>query len=93
MDLETKKRSCTVQEHWNTDLTTAERSELLARFEGRLTRLFRTLGLTAICNDCFCLFAPCELDHDDNGWGCLECGSTDVESPGGNPTRRHGSQD
>jgi hypothetical protein len=93
MDLETKKRSFKVQEHWNTDLTTAERSDLLARCERRLTRLFRTLGLTAICNDCCCLFAPCELNHDANGWGCSECGGTDVESPSGNPNRRHDSQD
>lgn len=88
MNAKVKQQAWRIQYHWNTTLAKEERSDLLARCEGRLTRLFERLGLTATCQDCFCIFAPYELDHDENGWGCPECGSTDVDSPWGNPVRQ-----
>ncbi len=88
MNTKTARQTAHVQQHWNEDLTQEQRDELMARHEGRLVRLFTRLGLTARCNECSCLFAPSELEHDENGWGCGVCGSTDVDSPWGNPIRR-----
>lgn len=93
MNAQTARQAFHVQQHWNEDLTKEQREDLMARHEGRLVRLFTRLGLTARCNGCACLFAPAELEHDENGWGCPQCGSTDVDSPTGNPTRRPEDED
>ncbi len=93
MNAKTARQVFRVQQHWNEDLTPEQRDDLLARHEGRLVRLFTRLGLTARCNECSCICAPCELEHDANGWGCPQCGSTDVESPTGSPTHRPEDED
>jgi hypothetical protein len=88
MDMQTRTQSARVQSRWNNDLTIEQRKELRVRHEERYRRLYQRLGLTGWCNDCECIFSPCEFEEDTNGFGCPECGSTDVESPWGNPTRR-----
>jgi hypothetical protein len=68
-----------IQMHWNDDLDRERRLDLYLRFEGRLSRLFRRLGLTGWCNDCFCIFEPDSATQGPDGYECPECGHTDIE--------------
>ena len=72
------------QLHWNDDLAKEQRLDLLLRFEGRLTRLFRRLGLTGMCRDCHAVFDPGELVQGPDGYECPVCRGTDLDG-GGNP--------
>jgi hypothetical protein len=88
MNLRTEKKAARMQSRWNDDLDREQRQDLYARFEGRLSRLFRRLGLTGWCNDCACIFHPGDLEETPDGWACPECGHTDVETMFGNPNHR-----
>jgi hypothetical protein len=77
-----------VQRHWNDDLETQQRRDLMERFEGRLMRLFRGLGLEGWCDECGRIFALCEFEEDDGGFACPECGSTEVENYGAGPLNK-----
>jgi len=77
-----------VQRHWNDDLETEDRKELMGRFEGRLMRLFQRLGLEGWCDECGRIFALCEFEEDTGGFACPECGSTEVENYGAGPLNK-----
>ncbi len=82
-----------IQSQWNDDLTRERRLDLMLRFEGRLNRLFRSLGLTVTCNDCYRLYHEYEIDETPEGFQCPECHSTDLDAGGGCPMNHVREQD
>lgn len=78
MNAETAQQAAWVQWRWNNDLEPAQRKELRARFEGRLGRLLRRLGLTGWCEECGGIFSPDECEETADGFACPACGSTEV---------------